>query len=59
MTNNRGRLALMTEPGKLEFQEYDLPSPQPGAVLVQVLRSNVCGSEVQIWCGHRQRKGRD
>jgi len=58
MTNNKGRLALMTEPGKLEYQEYDLPSAQPGAVLVQVLRSNVCGSEVHIWCGHHPQKKR-
>lgn len=52
----KGRIAVMTEPEKLEFQEYDIPSPGPGAVLVEVSRSNVCGSEVHIWCGHHPSK---
>ncbi len=52
----KGRIAVMTEPEKLEFQEYDIPLPGPGAVVVEVLRSNVCGSEVHIWCGHHPSK---
>jgi threonine dehydrogenase-like Zn-dependent dehydrogenase len=55
---SKGRIAMMSEPEKLEFQEYDLPVPGPGAVLVEVLRSNVCGSEVHIWCGHHPSKKR-
>ncbi len=55
----RGQIAVMTEPGQLTYQEYSVPDPAPGALIVRVLRSNVCGSEVHIWCGHHptKRKG--
>lgn len=47
----RGKVAVMTEPEKLTFTEYDLPDVGPGAVLVKVVRTNVCGSELHIWKG--------
>lgn len=48
-----GRLAYMTEPGKVEIREYPLPeSLEPGAVLLKVLQTNICGSDVHIFCGH-------
>ncbi|MCG5102165.1 zinc-binding dehydrogenase [Oceanobacillus alkalisoli] len=47
----KGTVAMMTTPEKLEFQEYPIPKPGPGAVVVKVLRSNVCGSELHIWKG--------
>jgi threonine dehydrogenase-like Zn-dependent dehydrogenase len=52
----KGRLANMLEPGKLEFREYDVPEPGPGAIIARVVRSNVCGSELHIWCGHHPNK---
>ncbi|GGO76400.1 zinc-binding alcohol dehydrogenase [Marinobacterium nitratireducens] len=54
----KGKVAVMTEPGRLEYQEYDLPQPGYGAVLLEVLRSNVCGSELHIWRGHHPVKKR-
>lgn len=42
----------MTEPGRVEIREYDLPEVVPGAVLVKVTQSNVCGSELHIFRGH-------
>ena len=52
----KGRLVNMLEPGKLEFREYDVPEPGPGALIARVVRSNVCGSELHIWCGHHPNK---
>jgi putative phosphonate catabolism associated alcohol dehydrogenase len=47
-----GTVAYMTKPEHLEYQKYELPTPEPGAVLVKVKRTNVCGSELHIWQGH-------
>jgi len=52
----KGKLAVMTEPMKLAFAEYELPPVGPGAVLVEVIRTNVCGSELHIWKGHHPTK---
>jgi D-arabinose 1-dehydrogenase-like Zn-dependent alcohol dehydrogenase len=54
--NMKGKVAVMTEPMKLTFAEYDLPAVGPGAILVQVTRTNVCGSELHIWQGHHPTK---
>ncbi len=48
----KGKIAVMTSPGSLEYQSYDLPEPEPGAILARVRRTNVCGSELHIWRGH-------
>jgi threonine dehydrogenase-like Zn-dependent dehydrogenase len=55
----KGKVAVMTEPMKMEFQEFSIPDPQPGAMLLKVVRTNVCGSELHIWRGHHptKRKG--
>lgn len=53
-----GRLAYMTEPRALAYAEYPVPSPGPGAVVVEVLRANVCGSELHIWNGKHPVKKR-
>ncbi|MBI5616094.1 MAG: zinc-binding dehydrogenase [Gammaproteobacteria bacterium] len=52
----KGQIAVMTEPGKLTYQEYTVPDPEPGAIIARILRSNVCGTEVHIWCGHHPAK---
>jgi threonine dehydrogenase-like Zn-dependent dehydrogenase len=52
----KGQIAVMTKPGALEYQEYTVPDPEPGAIIARILRSNVCGTEVHIWCGHHPAK---
>ena len=39
--------------GKMEVavKEFELPSVEPGAVLLEVIKANVCGSDVHIWRG--------
>lgn len=53
-----GQIAVMTEPGQLTFQDYAVPDPAPGSLVLRLLRSNVCGSEIHIWCGHHPTKRR-
>lgn len=47
----KGKVAVMVEPEKLIFEEYEVPKAGPGGVLVKVIRTNVCGSELHIWKG--------
>lgn len=53
-----GRIAYMSEPRKLEYADYPLPEPGPGAILGEVIRANVCGSELHIWNGKHPVKKR-
>jgi threonine dehydrogenase-like Zn-dependent dehydrogenase len=51
-----GKVAVMTEPLKMEFQEYEVAPPVAGAVVLKIRRTNVCGSELHIWRGHHPTK---
>jgi D-arabinose 1-dehydrogenase-like Zn-dependent alcohol dehydrogenase len=47
-----GRVACFMGPRKpFELREYPLPDPEPGAILLQVTRANVCGSDLHFWGG--------
>ncbi|MEB3102255.1 zinc-binding dehydrogenase [Ferviditalea candida] len=52
----KGKVSYMVEPMKLEFREYDIPKPEAGAVILKIVRTNVCGSELHIWRGHHPTK---
>lgn len=52
----RGQIAVMMAPGSLAIQDYPIPDPAPGALVLRILRSNICGSEIHIWCGHHPTK---
>jgi threonine dehydrogenase-like Zn-dependent dehydrogenase len=45
------RAAVMTEPGRLEVQEFPLPEPEPGAVLLQMSMSGICGTDKHTFRG--------
>jgi D-arabinose 1-dehydrogenase-like Zn-dependent alcohol dehydrogenase len=47
-----GLTTVLTAPGELEQREYPLPDPGAGEVLLEMIRANVCGSEVHILKGH-------
>ncbi len=47
----KGKVAYMDRPGSIVYMEYEVPSPEPGAIVARVLRSNVCGSEIHIFRG--------
>jgi threonine dehydrogenase-like Zn-dependent dehydrogenase len=46
-----GHLAYLNGPKDIEFREYPVPDPDPHAVVTEVVRSNVCGSELHVWKG--------
>lgn len=50
-TTETGRLVYLNGPRDLQFREYEVPDPDPHAVVTEVVRSNVCGSELHVWKG--------
>lgn len=51
-TPQTGSLVYMTGPEEIEKREYEVPTPGPEAILTEVERANVCGSELHIWRGN-------
>jgi threonine dehydrogenase-like Zn-dependent dehydrogenase len=51
-----GKVANMVEPMKLEYKEFQVPEAGDNAVIMKILRTNVCGSELHIWRGHHPTK---
>lgn len=46
-----GWLVYIDGPKNIEFREYPVPEPEPHAVVTEVERTNVCGSELHVWRG--------
>lgn len=44
-----GKIAYFSKDGKIGFMRHELPDAGPGALLVRVLSSNICGSDVKNW----------
>jgi D-arabinose 1-dehydrogenase-like Zn-dependent alcohol dehydrogenase len=44
----KGMTTVLTAPDELEQRWYDLPDPGPGEMLLQMIRANVCGTEVHV-----------
>lgn len=42
---------VMTEPGKIEFQEVPIPEPAVGQVLIKIMEIGVCGSDIHVYHG--------
>ncbi|MBV7338045.1 zinc-binding dehydrogenase [Chloroflexi bacterium TSY] len=48
----KGRIAVLTKYfGPFEIREYDVPDPEPGAILVRLTTTGLCGSDLHIWRG--------
>jgi threonine dehydrogenase-like Zn-dependent dehydrogenase len=45
------RATVMTRPGELEVQAFPLPEPEPGAVLMRVSLSGICGTDKHTFRG--------
>lgn len=43
-----GMTTVLTAPNELETREYEVPDPGPGSLILEMVRANVCGSEVPI-----------
>jgi len=48
----KGKAAIFMGPGKgHEIQEFDVPDPDPDAIVIKVTMANICGSDLHIWRG--------
>ena len=48
----RGRVVVCAEYGKpFEIREYDLPDPEPGAIILKITQAGICGSDLHVWRG--------
>jgi threonine dehydrogenase-like Zn-dependent dehydrogenase len=45
------RAAVMTSPGSIEVQRFPVPEPEPGAVLMRVRLSGICGTDKHTFRG--------
>jgi D-arabinose 1-dehydrogenase-like Zn-dependent alcohol dehydrogenase len=51
-TGMTGRVAAFLGPGRpMEIQEYAVPEPEPGALVVRTAVANVCGTDLHQWRG--------
>jgi threonine dehydrogenase-like Zn-dependent dehydrogenase len=48
----RGTTTVLAGVEQTRLEEYELPRPAAGDVLVEMVRANICGSELHIWRGH-------
>ncbi len=47
-----GKAAVFLGPGKgYEIQQFDVPTPEPGGIVIKVAMAGVCGSDLHIWRG--------
>ena len=52
MARLTGRVAAFYGPGKpMVINEYPVPDPEPGAIVVKTTLANVCGSDLHQWRG--------
>ena len=45
------RAAVMLGPGQLEVQQFAMPEPEPGAVVLKMQFSGVCGTDKHTFRG--------
>ena len=47
-----GKAAVLLGPGKgYEIQEFEVPTPEPGGIVIKVSMGGICGSDLHIWRG--------
>jgi threonine dehydrogenase-like Zn-dependent dehydrogenase len=46
--------ATLVEPGRIELLEYPQPEPEPGAVIVRVAASGICGTDKHTFRGETE-----
>ena len=45
------KTAIMTEPGKIIYDDIPTPEPGPGQIRVKMKVIGVCGSDIHVWHG--------
>src|SRR3954454_8431807 len=52
-----GRLVAFYGAGEpMRIEEYEVPEPEPGAIVVRTTLANVCGSDLHVWRGGQDLK---
>ena len=52
-----GRLVAFYGAGEpMRIEEYAVPQPEPGAIVVRTTLANVCGSDLHVWRGDQDLK---
>src|SRR4051794_38725194 len=52
-----GRLVAFYGAGvPMRIEEYEVPEPEPGAIVVRTTLANVCGSDLHVWRGEQDLK---
>jgi threonine dehydrogenase-like Zn-dependent dehydrogenase len=46
-----GQVTYLDGPESVQLKKYELPTPMDGNILAEIIRANVCGSELHIWRG--------
>ena len=53
----KGRVVVLKEYAKpFVIEEYDVPEPGPGAVLLEMTQAGICGSDLHSWRGDREQR---
>lgn len=47
----KGRVVAMTGIEEVSIKEFDVPQAEKGQVVMEVIKSNICGSDVHMWEG--------
>jgi D-arabinose 1-dehydrogenase-like Zn-dependent alcohol dehydrogenase len=48
----KGRVVVFTGPrSPFEIEEFDVPDPEPGAIVLKITQAGVCGSDLHTWRG--------
>lgn len=46
-----GRVAAMTGLEEMTIKEYELPKAEKGQVILEIIKANICGSDIHMWEG--------
>jgi threonine dehydrogenase-like Zn-dependent dehydrogenase len=53
----RGRVAALRGYGQpVVIEEYDVPDPEPGGLVVKIEQAAICGSDLHVWRGETARE---
>jgi threonine dehydrogenase-like Zn-dependent dehydrogenase len=53
----KGRVVVLKEYAKpFVIEEYEVPEPGPGAVLLEITQAGICGSDLHSWRGDREQR---
>lgn len=48
----RGRVVAFTAPGEaFRVEQFEVPPPEPGAIVVRISMAGICGSDLHFWRG--------